>query len=154
MTEKTKALIAAIALLTAYAAGRFTSPVKIVKETQTSAADKKTQDSDTDRTRHRDTTTVVVQSPDGKTTTTTHIVDDANTDSRTKTVDDAITRTQSRTETTYQGSKVTLSALGGLAWDLTPVYGVMASKELIGPIGVGAWGLTDRTFGVSLSLTF
>lgn len=61
--------------------------------------------------------------------------------------------TDEKTKLNAARSKVNLSALVGT--DLyKPVYGGHISKELLGPISVGAWGLTNATFGVSIGVNF
>jgi hypothetical protein len=50
-------------------------------------------------------------------------------------------------------SKLSLSALAGT--DLrSPVYGAHVSKEILGPVSVGIFGLTNGTFGASIGLNF
>lgn len=64
----------------------------------------------------------------------------------------------SRTKTvTKPGPKVNVSALAGVDTTssiLKPVYGISVSKEFIGPITVGAYGLTNGTVGLSLGVNF
>lgn len=90
--------------------------------------------------------TKVTEHPDG--TKETVVVEDSNTIGRTESTKNTYTK-----ESISKGSKVNISILGGIKSDLnTVVYGASVSKELIGPITIGAWGLTDKTFGISVGL--
>lgn len=46
-----------------------------------------------------------------------------------------------------------LSVLVGTDFS-NPVYGLHVNKELLGPITVGVFGLTNKTLGVSIGLNF
>lgn len=37
---------------------------------------------------------------------------------------------------------------------MVPIYGVSVSKKFIGPISLGAWGLTNGTGGLSVGMSF
>jgi hypothetical protein len=43
---------------------------------------------------------------------------------------------------------MSLSSLG------TPIYGGMLSKQLLGPISIGVWGLSNATGGFALGISF
>ncbi len=156
MTRKTKFIIVGVTILVAYAAGRYTTPAKVVTVTKEVEVEKKTAETDTDRNKHRETTTTEVQKPDGTKETTTKVVEDTLTNRQTKLTDDSVKTAEAKTETTYNASVLTLAVLAGLKTQdhFTPVYGLSASKEVLGPIGVGAFGFTDGVFGASLSLSF
>lgn len=156
MNNKYKYCAYVIILLACFAIGRYSAPTKVVNETKTDSTDRKTVDTDTDRSRHRESTTVEVQTPDGTKTITTKVIDDTSTERKSKTIDDSITHTQTRAETVYKKSSITISALAGLELSSLshPIFGAAASKEILGPIGVGVWGLNNGTFGASISLTF
>lgn len=54
-------------------------------------------------------------------------------------------------------SKIHISALAGLDLSLSaprPIYGASISKDFIGPISIGAWGLTNGSAGVILGISF
>ena len=38
--------------------------------------------------------------------------------------------------------------------DRIPLYGISANKEFIGPITIGAFGLTNGTIGLSIGVNF
>lgn len=133
------------ALLLAFAAGRFLTPVKI--ETKTVEVEKK--QTETDRDKHKDTTTVVTEKPDGTKVTETRTAEDTKThrDSRT----DATTT--SDTTKIYGASRLSVAALGCISSEKLS-YGLSLSKNILGPITAGVWGLTSGTFGVSLGVEF
>lgn len=148
----TKLAIGLIVVLVSVAVGRFTAPEKVRIETKIVQVDKKTEDKDIDKHEHKVTKTVT--NKDGTTETTT--VSDTDTGIADKKTDNSYSSKDTEKEVTRGSSKVSISALAGL--DIhspgTPVYGGAVSKSILGPIGVGAWGLTDGVFGASLSLTF
>ena len=49
-----------------------------------------------------------------------------------------------------------ISALVGvdLPNSLKPLYGASFTKQFLGPISIGAWGLTNGTLGVSVGINF
>lgn len=61
--------------------------------------------------------------------------------------------TDEKTKLNAARPRVGLSALVGTDFS-TPVYGFAVNKEFIGPITLGAWGLTNKTLGVSIGLNF
>lgn len=155
MNNKTKVIIVVIALVTSFAVGRWAAPTKIV--TKTIEVEKKVivKDDKKDTRKHRSKKTVVVVTPDGTKTTT--IVDNTDTDTKQENKDKTTDDIKKDSETTkeYSSSKVTVSALGALNLKTgLPAYGAAVSKPILGPLTIGAFGLTDTTFGVSVGLTF
>lgn len=66
-------------------------------------------------------------------------------------------RTKSQKETLSKpGPKINLSAMVGFEGSKfnTPIYGISASKELLGPISVGIFGMTNSTYGLTLGASF
>ena len=96
-----------VALLAAFAAGRWMAPTKTI--TQTVEVDKKTDDKNTDAKDNTKTTIVETTKPDGTKTTTTVITDDKDTKTSDKTTDD-LSLTKSK-EVDHSVSKVTVSLL-------------------------------------------
>ena len=47
-----------------------------------------------------------------------------------------------------------LAAVNPVNRDFAPVYGASLTKEFIGPVTIGAFGLTNGTLGVSIGLNF
>ena len=160
MNTKQKVIVIGIAVLVSYGLGRWSSPTKVKTIIQTVQVQNKLNDtkSNLDLNRHKETVTTTVRKPDGTMEITTHTVEDTTANkTRTQHDTDQLTQTSSQSkEVTYSKSKVTISALGGLSFSGTPipVYGASVSKDVFGPIAVGAFGLSNRTVGVSVGLTF
>ncbi len=156
MTTKYKILTVSIALVGAFAAGRWAAPEKVRIETKTVEVEK--TKTDTDRDKHKSTTVTETTKPDGTKTTVTQTTEDTKTDRKTVTVDDKTSDTVK--EATRGTSKVTVAGLMGVRLDqlgkaATPfVYGLSVSKPIIGPIAVELWGLSDLSTGVGLGFTF
>lgn len=129
----------------AFATGRFLTPVKI--ETKVVEVEKK--QTETEKDKHKETTTVTTEKPDGTKTTETKTTEDT-TNHRTS---DTTKTSDSDTTKTYGGSKTGIYALGGLSGGI-PTYGLAVTRQLLGPISVGGWALTNGTIGVSLGLEF
>ncbi len=94
---------------------------------------------------HTKTTIITVKKPDGSSTTTETI------DSKLKTKTDTLTQIP-----TVNKPRVNISAI--IAEDLknktVPAYGLSFTKEFIGPITLGAFGLTNGTIGLSIGVNF
>lgn len=93
------------------------------------------------------TKTKVIKAPDGTETTETE-VSDTVTDTK---------RTKDSTVVKEAGAKTHINALVGV--DVTngpiaPIYGVAVSRDLVGPISVGAFGLTNGVVGASVGISF
>jgi hypothetical protein len=159
MTTKAKVGIAAVALLTAFAFGRFTTPVKIKTEIKTVEVEKKTDNIKQDKDLHKETTTTTVKNKDGSEETKTTVIEDTKTDTSRKDSDSVATSTTQTKEVTRGSSPVTISLLAGasLTQGLGPstlVWGGAITHPVLGPITIGLWGLTSKEFGASLGLTF
>jgi hypothetical protein len=153
MENRTKIIIASVALLTSYAFGRFSAPDHVKIETKIVEVEKKV--TDTDKEKHQKKVVEEIELPDGTKKKTTTIVQDTDTKTH---VEDDKSKTSDTIKETDKGSKVTLAALGGVA--LHPngtdpiLYGGMISKPILGPITVGIWGLSNATAGAAVGLTF
>jgi hypothetical protein len=100
------------------------------------------KDSDTTVIKEHDhEVTVIVEDPSGKKTTT--ITKDT-------------TRKSKEVVKTIVKPKVNVSALAGVSTtdSRKPVYGISVSKEFIGPITLGAFGLTNGIIGISVGVNF
>lgn len=139
-------LISVVAFAVGGAAGYALAPGKEV--TKTVEAEKKTE---TERDKRKETIVVEIQKPDGTKEKTTRTVEDTKT-----------TRNTESKEATTQAEKpvtrpqVSLAILAGspVSFPPTPVYGGYISKEIIGPITVGAWGLSSGVVGLAVGLNF
>lgn len=132
-----------LAILAAFAFGRYTVKPTIVKDTEVTTDTKKEKDT------HKETTVVVVEAPNGEKKTVTTVVEDTTTN--THQTKDSETHEVS---TPPKVNTLNLSALAGLDMDYKPVYGISITKNVLGPITVGVFGLTNRTIGVSAGLSF
>lgn len=144
LSIKTQIIIVFVLLLFGFSFGRYSAPT--IPNTKT---DTKTDtNTNTDTNSHK--VTVITKDPKTGQETTT-ITEDKNTE--TKKVTDTKTDT---IVTAPKSSVINISALAGLdtARGFIPTYGISANKELIGPVTVGAFGLTNGTIGVSVGLNF
>lgn len=132
-----------VLLLAAFAFGRYTTPAKVETKTVTIEIEKVKQDT------HTDTKIVEVKKPDGTITKTTETKTDiVRTESKNE-------KTENTNQTIYNKQSVTVSVLAGYNYSGNElVYGASVSKPIIGPITIGLWGLTNRTFGASIGLQF
>lgn len=158
MSDKAKVGIAIAALLTAFAFGRFTTPVQVKTEIKTVEVERQVEIKDTDRAKHQETTTVEVKKPDGTVETTTKVVLDSHTNQKVKEVQTDSESSDQTKQVTRSSSPVTILALAGMdvfhAAASKPVYGLSVSKPTFGPVTIGIWGLNTGTAGASLGLTF
>lgn len=95
---------------------------------------------------HTKTTIVETKKPDGSSTTTTTI------DEKSKTKTDAISQVPVATK-----QKTNISVLVANDFKqpgIIPLYGISVNRELIGPVTVGAFGLTNGTIGLSIGVNF
>lgn len=156
MSNKTKIILAAVALLGAFAAGRWLAPEKVKIEKQIVEVEKKSSEKDAEKSTKKTTTTTKVIRPDGTVEETTTVVEETNRkSSKSETAESGRAETET-TEITRSSSKVTISVLG--AGDLHVLgqlrYGVLVSKPVIGPVTLGAFYLTPGIVGASVGLTF
>lgn len=151
---------AIVIILVSFAAGRYTVPTKTTVETKTvtqTKEDKNTQ-VDTDKDQHVQTIQVQVKKPDGTVVTTTRTERDTDTKQEMKQDDktDTASTTQTKTETVRLGGNLNVLVTAGV--DVTSptglVYGLSLSRPILGPILIGAWGMTNKTVGFSLGLQF
>jgi hypothetical protein len=139
MTIKTYGLILG-ALILAFVAGKYTNKSTDIKTTTT---DNKLVDTKTVETE------VETKKKDG--TIQTVITTDTVQSTKDKSTTD--------TATTVKSSTTKWSVNAMVAEDLTsilsgPKYGVSVTRQLIGPINVGAFGFTNGLVGVSLGVSF
>lgn len=140
-------VIAILALVGAYALGRYTSPVKV--ETKIVEVEKK--QTETERDKRKETTTTVVEKPDGTKETVTRTVEDTSTRKSTETN----RNTDTETSKTYAGPKTYVGGLSGIDTANGSVfYGAQVNRQVLGPVSVGGFFLTNKTLGVSIGLQF
>ncbi len=156
ISNRTVIIGSALALLTAFAAGRYTAQARVVTETKIVEVEKKTDDKKVDTNDHRKATIVETTSPDGTKTKTTTITDDRNTKSDDRSTDDTKRTEDDKKSITKGSSPVTVSVLASM--DISapglPVYGLAVSRPILGPITLGIFGFQNKTGGLSIGLTF
>jgi hypothetical protein len=160
MTTKTKVIISiVVVVVTSFSVGRYTVSETVRTETKIVEVEKKEKKVDTDVKKNTKKTTkkVIVVKPDGSSETT--IVTDENTttdkDQKVDETSQKNTDTDKSKEVVKGDSKLTISALGGI--DLStkkPVYGASIQKDVLGPINVGLFGLSNGTCGASIGIKF
>lgn len=148
-----------LALASCFAAGRYTAPVKVVTETKVVEKEviKKELVTVTDQIKHRETTITEKTNTDGSKEKTTKIVEDTTTDKKSdaKESDKTEKKETDTKEVTKESSKLNIAAMAGFDFGSpTPVYGAQVTRTLIGPFFMGVWGLSNKTAGMSLGLSF
>jgi len=156
MPNRTQAIIGVVALIVAFALGRYTLPAKVITEIKTVEVEKKVNDTKTDDQKHEKTVIVDVKAPDGTETKTTTITDDTDTKTDSASSDNTNTTKTDSKEVVYNTSKLTIAALAGanISSLSTPLYGGSVSKQILGPISVGVWGLNNGIVGASVGISF
>jgi hypothetical protein len=145
MSQVTKYLIT---LLVGAALGYAVMPRKI--ETKMVEVEKKQVD--TERVKHKETTTTETQAPDGAKTTITKTTEDTGTQ-RKSTTDKSVDNDTIRT---YGGTGGSISLLAG-AHNFDPSQidlGLSVTKNVLGPIQIGAFGFKSGMVGLSLGVQF
>lgn len=94
---------------------------------------------------HKQTKTVTIKDKAGREKTTTTITEDTSSSE---------TESKKLLTTIAQGYKYNASALMTLGINKIPQYGFQISREFIGPITVGAFGLEGGTYGLSVGINF
>lgn len=164
MSTKLKVTLSVLALVTSYAFGYYEAPTKVKEVVHTVEVEKKVDDTKTDAAKdtHKSTTVTVVQTPDGTKTTTTKVDEDTKSDTKTddksqvsdtKTVDETKEVTKSGAST-YISVLSRVDVLSSQVSGSPVVFGASVSKDILGPVQIGVFGYTDRTFGASVGLRF
>lgn len=147
MSLKNELIINTVFVIAAFACGRYSVPKQPKVEQRVIQL--------TDETEHVNkdvhSVKVVKRATDGSTTVTvtTDVVDH-----------DTVTRDQQLNAQTIvtppKTSKLNVSALVSTDFTrgLAPAYGVSVSKEVLGPVTIGAFGFTSGVFGLSIGLDF
>lgn len=161
MTTQRKIVLVVVLTIVAFAAGYYFAPEKIKIETKVVEVEKKetTVDKESSKNKHKEIKTTEVTRPDGTKETTTSVVEDSSAGSvvSSDTKESSTHSTDTTKEVEKSGRHINLSLLAGATlssslFNTTPVYGGHISTTLLGPISIGVWGLTDKTFGASLGL--
>jgi hypothetical protein len=146
--------------LGAFALGRYTTPdrVEIRKEIVTVEVERKEVKEKTDVKLNQKTVVEETIKPDGTIVKKTTI----DTDQSTNTNTDMVTETKKNTTNTEvkivdNGRKINLAAIAGPNFTNfgSPIaYGATVSRQFLGPVTLGIWGLSTGYGGVSLGLQF
>jgi len=135
-----QAVAGLLLLLGAYALGRYVAPTKTITKTVTVEVEKTKT--------HEDKVIVERIEKDGTKTTTTHVVTNTETDKKANTKQEQIVENKK--------SSLLVSALGGV--DITKpnglIFGAHVSRQTLGPVHIGLFGLTNGTIGASVGLQF
>lgn len=141
---KYQIIVLVVLLVTSFAIGRYTAPkpsVKIVEKT--------TEEVKKDEQKDVVKTTTIVKEKDKETTTITEETKDHVQTKKDETLDSMTQIVQPKVNT------LNVSALvGAELFPLKPVYGLSVNKQLIGPVSIGVFGLTNQTIGFSIGLNF
>jgi hypothetical protein len=158
VNNKYKIIIVVVSLAIAFAVGRYSTPEKIKTVTQTVTVHDIQTDTNTDKKDNKKVVTVEDDKPTGEKVITTTTTDNSDTNTKIDQTDDTTTNTTSTKEVTKGSDKVTILGLAGTQFGkgspLSTVYGGSISKPVLGPITTGAWGLSNKTVGLSVGLTF
>lgn len=131
-----KALALSLALTAAFAAGRYSVPKDVSKS----------QTEETDSNKHKETEVITVKQPDGSVKIIKRIVEDSSS-STTKSK-------QSEVKNIKKSLNISALVSNNIREPLNPIYGVSVTKEVLGPLTLGAFGLTNGTIGLSLGVNF
>jgi hypothetical protein len=144
MTTREKVLTSVLVVLIAFAVGRWSNRVS----TETKTLETKVQSSDLNKNTH--TETVITKQKDGSEVTT------IRQDTSVNLIKSETDKSKTDTVVKSKDSIFNVSALMSIdiKEKIVPLYGLSVSKEILGPITVGVFGLTNGTLGVSIGMNF
>ena len=150
MALKTKVIIIVCYTALIFAVGRYTtrSPSSTT-QTKATEVEARTEDMNVDTKK----TITETKKPDGTTVTVTQVDQTIKDDKQ----DDRTTQVQTKETTKAVRPTLQLSILGGNDFSqgpFKPVYGAAISKEVLGPVTIGVFGLNNNTVGISLGVNF
>ena len=157
MQTKTKIIISIVVIATSFAFGRFTTPVKIKEVTKIVEVEKKSDTKDDRKDIHKHTVTKTIVRPDGTKETTTEVIEDSKSDDKSNSKDEIDKATDTSKEIVKTGGAVRIMAMGGVDTrsPLTSQFvGANISANIIGPIAIGGFAMTNGTAGLMLGLSF
>lgn len=169
LSQGVKATIVAVVIFIAGAAvGRYTLPTKVVTKTETVTVEKeviKTKEKNvTDTNKNRELVITETIKPDGTKIIEKHYINRDEIHSTSDRVN--IATTESKTDTksssvvTNEKNDWNLSALVTTSHTDSDMlhgsmsYGVHVQRRIIGPFSVGAFGITNKTYGLSIGASF
>lgn len=164
-----KKVLLALALVAGGAAiGRYTLPTKVVTRVEEKVVEKevvRTKDTSTkDTQKNRELVVTETILPDGTRKIEKHYINrDVVKEDTTRinnTTTDRSTEKKSETITTNEKNNWNVSALVSMSHrddDLlkgSPSYGLAVQRRILGPFSIGAFGLTNQTYGASVGVSF
>ena len=161
LNMKQKVIVAVVYTAVCIAGGRYLTPVQVKIETKTITVEAKTEDKTTNEEKNTHEKKVIVEAdkPDGSKTitTTVEVVNNDTTVGTDKAVDDIKSDKEMTKTVTKESSKLHLSFLTGINV-INPsqglIYGGEVSKDILGPLSIGIFGLSSGTAGCSIGLSF
>ena len=146
LSDKAKILLSALALALAFATGRYTVQKPAIKET---VHEVQAVDTRVDTNEHKKI--IVDEKPGGEKITT--ITDDTATDEKQASHDDV---SADITVTPPKINTLNISALAGVdpLNSFKPVYGTAVTKQILGPVTIGAFGMSNGVVGLSVGISF
>lgn len=162
MEKKRKIIICLVALVVAFAFGRYSAPTSLIVENDKSKTQENSevQNDKEKRTKKQKTITKEITRPDGTREKTTIISDNDTTEKDNSTIKDEKSQETEhfKREETRSTKRLTLSAMAGtkvsISEPMTPIYGGMVSHDIIGPIGIGLFGFSNGMAGAAINVSF
>jgi len=148
-----------ILLVAVFAFGRYSAPEKIKTVEKIVEVEKKTKEEKEQEKReiHRTTTITETIKPNGEKVIVTEIREDTNVvkNKDTAIVKDKVIEGTKDEEIVKSGSHLNVALLVGNKVDLSNgIIGAHISRNLIGPISIGLFGLSSGILGASVGLEF
>lgn len=147
MNTKTTVIISAVSLAVAFAGGRYSVQAPSSKTKEVVQVD-----TTKDIAKNTKKKTTIEKNPDGSTKTTI----DEETTTDTSSVTNSLTKV-SQSVTAVRTGTLNISALGGMDFSSSipkPIYGASVTKEIVGPVTLGAFGLMNGVVGLSVGVNF
>lgn len=143
------ALVIILIAVLMFAAGyQAAKRVDMKSDTKTNVVD----NSQTETNKHRTIeTTTTIDKNTGKTVIQSTVTENSDTVKQ----DNKQIATEIKTETLAVRPRTNVSALFGTSiHDLQPIYGISVTQEVLGPVTLGAFGMSNGTVGLSLGWSF
>lgn len=158
MLTKTKVILVSIALILSFAVGRWLAPTKVKTVIKTVTVESKTNNQTQNIQGHTKTTTTEDDKPNGEKIITTVITNDTSSQSSDKSSQQTSSSSETSKEISRSTSRFTISALAGapisLGGAVAPIYGGQLYRDVLGPVGIGVWYLSNNTGGLSIGVSF
>ena len=157
MTTKQVAISLIIYTAVCVASGYYLAPQKIKTETKIVKVEVEKTSTDQKQNKNTDTTMTVRKNKDGSSETVIHKITNQNTATQQNT--SQVDSSQTTATKEVEKSKGSTTILGMVGVDVNRfqsgfIYGASVNRTILGPIGIGIWGLTNGTCGVNLGLSF